>query len=140
MFCVNASASKQGIRAHLVPGGNSSSFSVRDGAESSRTVESTERVGNIPRALLLNSAFPGSNGKKHYTDDEVSFTVDTTSLGRMKASSRGRVVRMTPRALARFQTMPDWYELPEKRSLACKIIGNGVPCLMMQKVLSCAIP
>jgi site-specific DNA-cytosine methylase len=42
---------------------------------------------------------------------------------------------MTPRCLARFQSVPDWYELPEKTSLACKIIGNGVPCKMMQALL-----
>ena len=47
----------------------------------------------------------------------------------------GRVVRMTPRCLARFQSVPDDYVLPEKTALACKIIGNGVPCLMMQRVL-----
>lgn len=56
--------------------------------------------------------------------------------GNVKASTpSGRVVRMTSRALARFQTVPDWYELPEKKSLACKIIGNGVPCLMMQRIM-----
>lgn len=46
----------------------------------------------------------------------------------------GRVVAMTPRALARFQSVPDTYELPEKNSLACKIIGNGVPCLLAQHI------
>ena len=42
----------------------------------------------------------------------------------------GRVVKMTPRALARFQTVPDSYILPAKASLACTVIGNGVPCLL----------
>jgi len=40
---------------------------------------------------------------------------------------------MTPRALARFQTFPDWYELPDTKSLACRIIGNAVPPLAMKK-------
>lgn len=41
---------------------------------------------------------------------------------------QGRVVAMTPRALARFQGVPNSYILPEnKKALACKIIGNGVP-------------
>lgn len=162
-------------KSFLVPGGNSSSFSTREGDEPSRTVESTNRVGNIPRAylvhptdqrtmpaveasapsftqtthqggntvkaLLVNSAFPGSNGKKHYTRDEPSFTTDTTALRRMKASiPSGRVVRMTPRCLARFQSVPDWYALPEKAALACKIIGNGIPCLMMRKIISTLKP
>ena len=88
-------------RALLAPGGNASSFSTRDGCEPARTAESTNRVGNIPRAT----------------------------------TPAGRVVRMTPRCLARFQSVPDWYVLPEKTALACRIIGNGVPCLMMQRVL-----
>lgn len=35
--------------------------------------------------MLLNSAFPTSNGKKHYAPDDPAFTVDTTAHGRMKA-------------------------------------------------------
>jgi len=45
-----------------------------------------------------------------------------------------RVVALTPRCLARFQSVPDWYELPEKKSLATKIIGNGVPSLMTRAI------
>jgi DNA (cytosine-5)-methyltransferase 1 len=48
--------------------------------------------------------------------------------------STGRVVQMTPRALARFQSFPDWYQLPDKRSLACRGIGNAVPPLMYQRI------
>lgn len=44
----------------------------------------------------------------------------------------GTVVAMTPRALARFQTFPDWYELPAKKSLAALGIGNAVPPLLYQ--------
>lgn len=48
--------------------------------------------------------------------------------------SQGRVVAMTPRALARFQSVPDSYILPERRTLAGRIIGNGVPSLLYEKV------
>lgn len=143
----------------------------------------------MPKALLVNSAFPGSNGKKHYHGDEPSFTTDTTALGRMKAllvdgagnegtritsadgadpsftviasagnkalrasTPAGRVVRMTPRCLARFQSVPDWYVLPcdevlrlrlqhdnfikgNGMALSCRIIGNGVPPLLQQRVM-----
>lgn len=44
----------------------------------------------------------------------------------------GRVVSMTPRALARFQTIPDSYVLPESKSLACKVVGNAVPSLLAE--------
>jgi DNA (cytosine-5)-methyltransferase 1 len=41
---------------------------------------------------------------------------------------------MTPRALARFQSFPDWYELPENARLAAKGIGNACPPLLMQRI------
>jgi len=46
----------------------------------------------------------------------------------------GRIVKITPRGLARFQSVPDWYQLPENESLACKIIGNGLPPLMYEVI------
>lgn len=52
-----------------------------------------------------------------------------------QGQEQGRVVAMTPRALARFQTFPDTYQLPEKRILASRVIGNAVPPLMAQKLL-----
>jgi DNA (cytosine-5)-methyltransferase 1 len=44
------------------------------------------------------------------------------------------IKQLTPRCLARLMTVPDDYILPEKGGLACKIIGNGVPCKMMEKI------
>ena len=49
-------------------------------------------------------------------------------------SAQHRVVSLTPRALARLQSAPDWYELPASRTLAAKIIGNMVPPLLMQRI------
>jgi len=46
----------------------------------------------------------------------------------------GRVVAMTTRCLARFQGLPDWYELPTKNSLASTIIGNGVEAHLQRAV------
>jgi site-specific DNA-cytosine methylase len=48
---------------------------------------------------------------------------------------QGRVVAMSPRALARFQSIPDSVELPDKAGLACKIIGNAISPLMVQRIL-----
>lgn len=49
-----------------------------------------------------------------------------------KAATRmqigGRVLTASRRCLARWQTVPDGYELPANDALAGKIIGNGVPC------------
>lgn len=49
--------------------------------------------------------------------------------------SQGRVVSMTPRALARFQSFPDSYLLPDNKTLAGKIIGNAVPPKLYQAVM-----
>jgi site-specific DNA-cytosine methylase len=46
----------------------------------------------------------------------------------------GRVVKMSPRALARFQSVPDSYQLPDRAGLATRIIGNGVCCLLAQRI------
>lgn len=88
------------LRAFIVPGSNSSSFSIRNENQPARTVGDVGRVGNTPRAYAI-----------------------------------GRVVAMTPRCLARFQSFPDWYELPDNNALACRIIGNAVPPLLYRRLL-----
>lgn len=45
------------------------------------------------------------------------------------------VYEMTPRALARFQSFPDSYVLPDRASLACTVIGNAVASLMMRRIV-----
>ena len=70
------------------------------------------------------------------TASQPAYTLPSTSgASRHKAwLQHGRVVKMTPRALARFQSFPDEYILPESSALACKGIGNAVPPLMMEKI------
>lgn len=68
---------------------------------------------------------------------EPSRAVNATNAVYWRAwLAQGRVVQMTPRALARFQTFPDWYELPESKTLASRIVGNAVPPLMYQKIIA----
>ena len=69
--------------------------------------------------------------------EEPIFTVTAQNKGDWRAwLSCGRVVKMTVRALARFQSFPDSYIFPDSNSLACKIIGNAVPPLMYQKIVA----
>jgi DNA-cytosine methyltransferase len=66
--------------------------------------------------------------------EEPSFTVISTMMRRPSSTpftateneNGVRIVALTPRCLARFQSIPDWYKLPEKKGLACTGIGNGV--------------
>ena len=48
---------------------------------------------------------------------------------------QGRVVAMTSRALARFMSCPDTYRLPESKKLASTVLGNGLPCLLAQRIM-----
>jgi len=50
-------------------------------------------------------------------------------------NKKQRIVEINTKCLAILQTIPDWYKLPIQKTLARKIIGNGVPSLFMQKVL-----
>ena len=46
----------------------------------------------------------------------------------------GRVATITARGLARFMSLPDWYELPAKKGDATTLLGNGVCSLLMQRI------
>jgi DNA (cytosine-5)-methyltransferase 1 len=100
--------------------------------------QTTNQGGNSVKALLVDGT-GNSYGSTVTTTEQgsPSLTVKASSSKQASRAStpNGRVVRMTPRCLARFQTVPDWYVLPESKSLACKITGNGIPCLMMQTVM-----
>jgi site-specific DNA-cytosine methylase len=82
---------------------------------------------------------PGDNGR-HLRIDEWEQDAPTLTATQDKHPFRAvlercRVVSMTPRCLARFQTLPDWYKLPTSKKLAGTIIGNGVPVLLIQRCL-----
>lgn len=46
-----------------------------------------------------------------------------------------KVLRVTPRCYARFQTFPDSFVLPDRPVAAIKGIGNAVPCLLAKTVV-----
>jgi DNA (cytosine-5)-methyltransferase 1 len=69
-------------------------------------------------------------------EGEPIFTVTAVNKGDWRAwLSAGRVVAMTSRALARFQSFPDSYQLPDHNGLAVRGIGNAIPPLMYQKII-----
>jgi DNA (cytosine-5)-methyltransferase 1 len=108
---------------------------VRESHQPHTTVITDHKPSHQPKVYLVDSANKGKNYQRD--KDKPSGTVETfhKSAFPRAITPSGRVVRMTPRALARFQTVPDDYALPEKNTLACKVIGNGIPCLMMQRVM-----
>jgi DNA-cytosine methyltransferase len=84
------------------------------------------------RAFLANES--STMECREADEPSASQVASTRNVNQRAWLEDGRVVSMTPRALARFQSLPDWYELPASNILACRIIGNGFPCLMAQRV------
>lgn len=116
--------------------GSAISAPISIGAEPIDTI--TLDNGTRYRAFLVESKNIQEWGDSKRADDEPAMTVttDPKESHRPKAwLSQGRVVSMTPRALARFQGIPDSYILPDSKALACKIIGNGVSPLLYQKII-----
>jgi len=84
------------------------------------------------RAVLIDGDNAGKNGPITHEASRPATTINTQS--RPVALADCRVVKLTPRCLARFQSLPDWYVLPGKNSLATTIIGNGFACRLAQAV------
>lgn len=106
----------------------------RNGDEPIKTVTSGDVSG--VRAFVVNGT-PNDNGKTvTITDGENPIFTMTGSHQKRNptAYTNGRIVKMTPRAVARFQSVPDWYQLSGNNGVDFTLIGNGVPSLFMQKM------
>lgn len=112
----------------IANGGYANTIVTTPSDQPSNTVTSNQNQTSL-RAFVVDGT-----ANNHYTsvttrnENEQLFTV-TASVDKhtRRAYANGRVVQLSPRCLARFQAMPDTYELPTNRALACKIIGNGAP-------------
>lgn len=128
-------------------------FGVRAQGEPSHTISTLHGGGTFPRAFLVGQqkfndklqikyqhapadtvtanrnqqylrAFVMSGGQAQNYKSRANDGSTTKAVIRLET---GRVVKITPRGLARLQSLPDWYQLPSNDTLACKIIGNGFP-------------
>ena len=114
---------------------------MREADEPANTVIANHAQRGI-RAFLVGGQFAqpkNGSGKPRSVQmrmqDEPAFTVTAVNKGDWRTwLARGRVVQMTPRALARFQSFPDEYILPDSKTLACKVIGMAVPPLLYRKI------
>ena len=127
-------------RAFLYPPGNGDGTTpLRGAAAPSYTVVDASR--QTPRAFLLDGGQqpddPGGCTCRDAGDPAFTLTAGTGTQRPVKAwldQDQGRVVALTPLALARFQSVPPSYVLPDHARTACRIIGNGVPVLLMQRL------
>lgn len=117
-------------KAYLIHGANSNSNVKRHIQKDMPSMTIGSGDGLSHEAFLVDRA-TGSYGKSVTVkkSTQPSLTVTATQEKRpLKAwLNQGKVVKMTPRAIARFQDFPDSYELPDKKSLACEGLGNAVP-------------
>lgn len=96
--------------------------------------------GGRLRAFLVNGALSGEGENKtlqiHDAAEPTGTIVSTMNSVKDTRAwlSQGCVVKMTSRALARFQSFPDTYKLPNNNALACKGIGNACPPLLFEKL------
>lgn len=95
---------------------------IRDNELPSMTVKAANHKG-MPRAFV-----------PHTQANEPATTLAAQKNPNKILLANGRIVQLTPRALARLQSFPDWYELPKRVSLAVRGIGNAVPPLFAEKL------
>ena len=135
---ITANSNQAYLKAMLVDGklgSESTNMTTRDGEAPCFTVTTSHNQRDM-RAVLVD----GGNTTRPATTIEQSSPAMTVQAWHGRRTSHApvavahRIVAMTPRCLARFQSFPDWYELPDKRSLAAKGIGNAVPPLLMQRI------
>lgn len=114
---------------------------MRQANEPAPTVVTDHKPSHAPKAFIVcnqhaDPVSPPDRRIRTAFEHEPALPVTATKYGDYRGwLTNGRTVQMTPRALARFQSVPDWYELPSRASLACTVIGNGIPSLMMRKIV-----
>lgn len=124
-------------RAFLVHNNDQRTMPIRNDDAPSSTVVA-ERGGK-ERAFIVDGKPANYVGELRIVDaEDPSPTATATATANqhpMRAwLSQGKVVALTVRALARLQSIPDSYILPDKNSLG-RIVGNGVPCLLMKAII-----
>lgn len=85
------------------------------------------------RAFLINES--STMEIRHAAEPAACQVASPRNANQKGWLEQGRTVAMSPRCLARFQSVPDWYILPEKTGLASTIIGNMVCPLLAEKIL-----
>lgn len=134
--------------ALLLNGQNASNAiaSHKEPQESSYTVTAGAKWSNI---LLIERGGASDQRITTRTPDEPAWTIrssiGTDQDGRnrnevMNVLVGYRVKKLNARAIARLQSVPDWYQLPEQMKDAGPLIGNGVPSLLSEAVMRSLLP
>jgi site-specific DNA-cytosine methylase len=105
--------------------GSASGLTNREAGQPMYTLSATMEPRRPARAFIIGGGNTNTTEDRPRTpryDDEPAFTISRSS-DRDRAYV-GRVVKMTPRCLARFNGLADSYRLPDSPTLACTVLGN----------------
>lgn len=130
---------EQPIRAFVACGmanDTGESMTVRGDGEPMFTVTSQTGERQPARAFFVDGRNFRDGAPLAVRDSgEPIFTIPSSSSAeRYPVFDCGRVVALTPRCLARFQSFPDSFELSGNRKLDCTGIGNAIPPLMAKAI------
>lgn len=116
-------------------------LTIRKDRTPSPTITSRMR-DQVPKLLIPTIGYR-SDLPPIYSEYRLAPTVKAMMMSNGESERKGcwrlidncEVREMSVRGLARLQTFPDDTILPKNKGLACKVIGNAVPPLVMQKIL-----
>lgn len=94
------------------------------------------------RAVLIDGKLSASGARlqiKNLGDPAATVVASRSAMKDARAILGPRVVRMTPRVYARWQTFPDSYWLPEDITLACRGLGNALPPRFVEQMIRSAV-
>lgn len=125
---ITSNSNQTGVKAFIMSSGNNSFADASEGGGVRYSAEPVmTMMAGKTEAKIKAFVIDGGNMKK---DNLESITIVSSMEKSPARAYIGRVVKMTVKALGRFQTVPDNY-----RGLTVKINGNGVPCKLAKAVL-----
>lgn len=116
-------------RAFILDQLNASSMTVRNEHEPVFTLARYSAKHQAPRAFIVDGA--NNNPPR----DAIEPAPTLAGYSDRSRAYVGRVVKMTPRCLTRFNGLPDTYRLPDSPTLACTVLGNMVPPGLLQPAM-----
>lgn len=153
---ITANNNQTGIKAFVsfvMDSGNTRSGTVRNNGDPIFTITTMGKIA-LPKAFIIGAQYqtPADGSKRTVQNrgsDRPVWTIRTSEKGDTRALlAGGKVVSLTPRALARLQDFPDWFVLPvdeifgdwlewaiTRRELSCRGIGNALPRGVYRAVL-----
>lgn len=92
-------------------------------------------VTKLDRALYVDGSGSADLGIPHAYAGELLPTITANTHLPKLFMPDGRVLEVSPRALARFTGLTDDYQLPKSKGRAKQVLGNGIPVQLTQAII-----